>query len=101
MGFASIYLWRNVTKNLSEDYLNSPRKMFDDLGRLLIRLGNSNESLNVNSCIEDVCSFLHRLKNAFSNIPVLMNNNAKLENIFQENFKQKAILRRISSQMVI
>ena len=92
MGFASIYLWRNVTKHLSEDYLNSPRKMFDDLGRLLIRLGNSNESLSANSCVEEVCSFLHRLKNAFSNIPVLMNNNAKLENIFQENFKQKALL---------
>ena len=61
--------------------------MFDDLGRLLIRLGNSNESLSANACVEEVCSFLHRLKNAFSNIPVLMNNSAILENTFQENFK--------------
>ena len=31
IGFASIYLWRNVKNNLSEDYVNSPRKIFDDI----------------------------------------------------------------------
>ena len=88
VGFASIFLWRNVKNSLSEDYLNSPRKIFDDFGRLLIRLANTNESLRENSLLESVSSFFHELRNVFSKIPVLANNSAKLENIIQENFNQ-------------
>ena len=91
IGFASIYLWRNVKSNLSEDYLNSPRKIFDDIGRLLIRLGNPNESLLENSSLESPSSFFHRLRNVFSKIPALTNTSAKLENIIQDNFKQKTL----------
>ena len=89
LGFASIYLWRNVKNNLSEDYLNSPSKIFDDFGRLLIRLGNPNESLLENSSLESVSSFLERIRNVFSKIPLLTNNSSKLENIIQGNIEQK------------
>ena len=89
LGFASIYLWRNVKNNLSEDYLNSPRKIFDDFGRLLIRLGNPNESLLENSSLESVSSFLERIRNVFSKIPLLTNNSSKLENIIQGKIEQK------------
>ena len=92
LGVTSIYLWKTVTKNLPEDYLNSSRILFRDLGNLLIRLGNTNESLHTNFSLEDVYSYLNRLKNSILNISVDMNNSARLEDIVQENINNKAIL---------
>ena len=91
LGIASIYLWRNLKNNRIEDYLNSPRKLFDDFGRLVIRIGNPNNSLQENSLHESVSSFFNELRNVSSKIPLLTNNSSKLENIIQGNIKQKIL----------
>ena len=92
VGVASIYLWKNATQNLPEDYFNSPRKLIKDVENLLIRLVNPNEQLNPYFYPSNFYSLLCRIKNVVPNISMLMNHSTKLQDTLQDDLKQKEIL---------
>ena len=91
IGCASIYLWKNVRKNLSEDNCNVPINVLSSLRNFMSRLRSRTNLFDPNFFLDDIQFILGRIINCVPNCLMKLNNGLKFEERFEDYHKQPPI----------